>query len=100
MVAPRVVDAFAVLRAGRVSVALINHAHPELDGLSICRCLRNTAQFGKLPLLLYGGGSEVHAQAQKGGVNRCFPSLSDLDAIVQAVAHLLLTVPQAPAGQT
>ncbi len=82
----QVVDAFSLLRMGHSAALLVNQEQPELDGLTVCRCVKKTPRFEELPVFLCGtGGGDLDAQAQDAGVTACFPSIA-AEEIAKAVA--------------
>jgi CheY-like chemotaxis protein len=80
------VDGFSLLRTMLPSVLLVNYNSEQMDGLSICKVIRSTPGFRKLPLFLYGPESaEMEQAALAAGASGYIPYLLSAGKIVDSM---------------
>lgn len=77
LVTTNVVDTFYTVRAVSLHGVAIAHDLPGLNGLEVCRLIRQARGLESLPLVLYGGDS-LAAEAARVGASRWLPASSSL----------------------
>lgn len=81
-----IVDGFALLRNLLPSVLMANADHGLMDGVDICRVVRGTPGFRKMPVFLYGPQSAgLEARATEVGATGYLPFTCQSGRIVDSV---------------
>jgi DNA-binding response OmpR family regulator len=84
------VDALNKVDSLNPDVAVLDRRMPELDGISLCRLIRQKANFEDLPVLMLSGDGEenIISQAMRGGIDDYLLKPANIADIIMRVRLL------------
>lgn len=86
--APNMVDGFYRLRMLPPRALLINHDLKELPPIEVCKLVRESSGFQKLPIFVYGGeDADLQRRARDLGLTGYITSVDMLTELANALAH-------------
>ena len=89
--ASNAIDALATIYHEKISVLLLDISMPEIDGLELCRTVRNLPQFQQLPIVMVTSkdGLFDKVQGRLAGATEYLTKPFDASQLLQTVGSLL-----------
>ena len=85
------VDALAKMDSWRPDAMILDVMMPRMDGLTVCRKLRQVPETAELPIIMISGRAQKKAIAEglAAGANKYLAKPMPLDLLVQSIHELL-----------
>jgi CheY-like chemotaxis protein len=95
LVADNAVDALSVIYHQDIAALLLDVSMPGVDGLELCRTVRNLPQFQNLPIIMLTArdGAFDKVQGRLAGATEYLTKPFDQETLVQIIANFV-TLPQ------
>lgn len=85
------VDALAAIYHEKISILLLDVSMPEIDGLELCRTIRNLPQFKQLPIIMVTAKDSFfdRVQGRLAGATEYLIKPFDANQLLQAVERFI-----------
>ncbi|MCP4428634.1 MAG: response regulator [Chloroflexi bacterium] len=85
------VDALNKIQRRQPDIVILDVMMPNMDGIELCKLLRQNAQTAHLPIIMLSGKTQVEAVAEglQAGANRYLTKPASMDVLTQTMAEVL-----------